>query len=780
MEIINEFLNLHLSEEKPAFELSSRSFSNTSLNSQFSIECKVDNKEIDLFRQITSYKIEQEKQVINTRNGRMQVARMLLNTQFSGLKILLNICLFTEKSLAGIQIKIINDSDYALTLHQISPLLIPAGGLQLGSSASKDTAFYSQGWQSWSHTSTYGVGQKQHISYLGPFQNPMVANPGTPQSNRPSVFTGDMFGVLGDRGSRVGLLAGFLSQREHFGSLEAKLEPQASLQMWANGHDAKSAPGQNIPTDWAVLSFLDLDVPDPMGQYLSAVAAEHGIESKETVPVGWCSWYQFYEDISEDVIESNLNSVISLEPELPLPLFQIDDGFETYPGDWFDFDPAFPNGLTAIVEETKQAGLTPGLWLAPFIVHPKAKLVEQHPEWLLHNARGKPVNAGFVWNKFTYALDLTNPDALDYVCDVISTAVNDWGFEYLKLDFLYAAALKGVFQDQTRTRAQVLRMGLEALREAAGPDVTMLACGCPLGSALGLFEAMRISADVSGHWNPHFPPVSPILKNEPHMPSARNALHNIITRSHLHRHWWINDPDCLLVRPDTELTLAEVQTLATAIGLTGGSLLLSDDLPQLSKERLKIAQVLLPVIDRRAQVMDWFDSEMPQRLRVDLDGPAGNWHLLAGFNWTDEPASFTFSPSDFTLPEDEIWWALEFWLGTIEQMGSASPIKFNDVPAHGVRVIAVRPYKADRPTYLGGDLHLSQGLEVSEWESKPDELIVVLSLGRKESGTLNFYLPWKPNAALFKGAAKMMHDQGRGVYSVELDDLDGETLIIRG
>mgnify|MGYP002395352703 CR=1 FL=1 len=780
MEFTNGYLSLSLSEENPAIELSSRSFAGASLRSQFSIDCRVGNKEIDLFNQINTYKIDKEEHVIVTHTGRIQVAQMLLETEFSGLSVLLKIGLFTNKALAGIQVKIVNHSDYALTLHRISPILISAGELQLGRSTGQDPAFFSQGWQSWSHTSTYGFGEKQRTSALGPFQNPMVANPGTPQPKRSNVFTGDMFGVLGDRESRVGLLAGFLSQREHFGSLEADLAPKPSLHMWANGDNAKLPPGQSVQTDWAVMGFIDLDAPDPMGQYLSAAAVEHNIKSQEPVPVGWCSWYQFYEDISQDVIETNLDSVVALKSNLPLPLFQIDDGFETYPGDWFDFDPAFPEGVTPLAKKAKHAGLIPGLWLAPFIVHPKAKLVREHPDWLLRNKRGKPVNAGFVWNKFTYALDLTNTEALDYVCSVISTAVNEWGFEYLKLDFLYAAALKGVFQDPTRTRAQVLRMGLEALRKAAGPDVTMLACGCPLGSALGLFEAMRISADVSGHWNPHFPPVSPILKNEPHMPAARNALHNIITRAHLHRHWWINDPDCLLVRPDTKLTLAEVQTLATAIGLTGGSLLLSDDLPQLSKARLKFAQVLLPVIDQRAQVVDWFDTETPQHLRVDMNGPAGLWHLLAIFNWDDEPTSLTFSPEDFQLPKDQIWWAREFWLGTIEQMGSESPITFNEVPAHGVRVIAVRPYDAGQPAYLGGDLHLSQGMEVSEWQSKPNELVVGFSLGRKAAGTVNFYLPWKPAGVWFGEETRMMQDLGRGVFSVEVENLDEETLIIRG
>ena len=35
------------------------------------------------------------------------------------------------------------------------------------------------------------------------------------------------------------------------------------------------------------------------------------------------------------------------------------------------------------------------------------------------------------------------------------------------------------------------------------------------------------------------------------MPSVRNALQNVLCRLPLHQRWWINDPDCLLLRPET-------------------------------------------------------------------------------------------------------------------------------------------------------------------------------------------------------------------------------------
>jgi hypothetical protein len=52
------------------------------------------------------------------------------------------------------------------------------------------------------------------------------------------------------------------------------------------------------------------------------------------------------------------------------------------------------------------------------------------------------------------------------------------------------------------------------------------------------------------------------------LPAARNAVRNTLTRSPLHTKWFLNDPDCLLLRPTTKLTPAELQVCATG-GLQG-------------------------------------------------------------------------------------------------------------------------------------------------------------------------------------------------------------------
>ena len=633
-----------------------------------------------------------------------------------------------------------------------------------------ELGFFSNGWQSWSFTGALGEKETYKDTHLGLLTSSMWFNPGTPRPYKPGHFASDMYGVLGDRKHRTGILAGFLSQKQHFGSLEANVNQlYPAMALWANGDQVTLDFGNQMQTDWAAIQFVSIDSPDPLGPYLDAVRREHDINSPShhhTPSIGWCSWYQYYQDISENKIRENLHSAVTSSDTLPRDLFQIDDGFQAQIGDWLDFSPTFPNGVAPLAREISSAGLSPGLWLAPFIVHSKSKLKHIHTEWLLHNRFGKPINAGFVWNNFNKALDLTHPDALGYVKEVVNTAVHDWGYQFLKLDFLYAAAIKGYYHDQTKTRAQVLRMGLEALRDAAGQEVHLLGCGVPLGPAIGIFDSMRIGADVDPSWQPSFSGIKFPFRNEYPMPSTRNAIHNVLTRSHLNQRWWINDPDCLLVRPDSDLSLGEVQSLATVIAFSGGHLLLSDDLTSLPAERLRIAEQLVPLIGQRPRVIDWFDKPFPCLVRLDLENSTGVWHLLAVFNWADQTRDLRVSLKDFAQ-KPEIFFAREFWSGNFIRI-SEGRIRLENVPSHGVRLLALRPEQRGEPCYLGGDLHISQGLEVDHWSGTSKFMNLQLVRYGKTEGQIDLYLPHKPTQITVNQEKTDWQVLGEDIYRVKL------------
>jgi len=654
-----------------------------------------------------------------------------------------------------------NHSDLPVLVDRLELLRTGAGaGALVFPSPPRALAFYSNGWQSWSWSGAYGSNDRFRRTRLGPLRAPTDVNPGTPQPSRAGHFSSDMFGVLGDRHLRTAVLAGFLSQQQHFGSLEAVLHASNPiLRLWANGDGARLDPGAAIEIDWGCLYFFNVDDPDPLAPYLEAVARQHGLTNYPSLqaapPSGWCSWYQFSSaqytgTITPADLEGNLEAMHRLHPDLPLEVFQIDDGFEASPGDWFSFNPAFPDGVAGLAERTRQLGLRPGLWLAPFVVHPKSRLAAEHPDWLLRGAFGRPANAGFSWNSLATSLDLTHPEALAYAGEVVRKAAGEWGFKYLKLDYLYTAALPGKRRDPTRTRAQVLHTGLKVLREAAGDDVYLLGCGCPLGPAIGLVDAMRIGSDTHPTWYPEINGIQAFIEQEPNFPSARNACQNALTRASLHRRWWINDPDCLLLRSESHLTEAEVRTVATVIAMSGGSLFVSDDLPALPPERLRIATSLLPLIGEAPTVLDWFDAGTPARLRVDLRNASGGWHLLALFNWEDAPQDVTVNLREFGLDQTQSYYASEFWNQKVHHVTRGKLLR-ERLPAHGALLYAVRPQDPGVPVYLGSDLHISQGLEVAQWDASDDHLKLTLQRPGAAQGRLVFSLPAPPKQADLDG-----------------------------
>lgn len=656
------------------------------------------------------------------------------------------------------KIKLHNQLAQAVTLERIDLIAShPATTIQFGN-PEQDTldklVFFSNGWQSWSYTGAYAPQDRYRQTRLGLLHRPMTLNQATPTPRQPGHFASDMFGVIGSRTNRRAWLVGFLSQQQHFGSLAVRLDRHPpALQLWANGDHVRLDPGQSLETDWACIFPMLLDQPDPLGAYTQAVARAHGCSTPQRAPVnGWCSWYHYYQKVQESDVQENVQSALELRKQLPLDLIQLDDGFQHAVGDWLNFSPNFPQGVAPLASHIDSHGFTPGLWLAPFIVDPRSDLAHRHPEWLLRGRFNRPVNAGYTfWGAFATALDLTHPEALDYATRIVRTAAQEWGYPFLKLDFLYAAALPGKYRDPTRTRAQVMRLGLEALRQAAGEECFLLGCGCPLGSAIGLVDGMRVSSDVSEEWEPSFSGIHTFFRHEPDFPSIRNATHNSLTRSFMHRRWWLNDPDVLLPGPDLPFSEAEFETLATVTALTGGVLLVSGQLSQIPAHRLRQWASLLPLIDQRPSLPDWIESPTPRRLRFDLENTLGSWHVLAYFNWADEPEKINFAPEDFNLPENAMTIMREFWTGQVYPM-SLDIVTEILLPAHGVRLFALRDLTPGIPAYLGSDLHISQGLEVSDWKVAQlgEEYILEIYLERPghAQGSLDLYLPNPPKQVL--------------------------------
>ncbi len=628
--------------------------------------------------------------------------------------------------------------------------------------------FFAEGWQSWSFAGSYAMEDIQRRAPFTLLRHPVLHNRSTPRLREPGRFAADMYGVLADVDHRTGLLVGFLSQQRFFGTLEARPDAYSpQLHLYAAGDGLRLEPGEEARTDWAALQFIpDLDDPDALAPYLDSVARYHQVDAADASPLqGWCSWYHFFNHMTAEDIRQNVQVIPKMRDRLPLEIVQVDDGYQAKLGEWGDFSVRFPDGVAPLAREIQEVGCRPGLWIAPFLAARDAPLVRQHPDWVLRNRWGLPVSPGYVFDTFPLVLDVTHPEVLAHLHEVTRRAVQDWGFDYLKLDFLYAAGLPGRRHDRTLSRAMALRRALEVIREAAGPQTTILGCGCPLGPAVGLVDAMRIGADVDLRWYPAFRRQSwSVFLLDFGMPAVSNALQNTLTRADLHRRWWLNDPDCLLLREETQLTLAEVQTWATAVWMSGGTAIVSDHLPLLSKERLRLGEQLFPLHRRRPWVPDRFDATRPALMRLDLSLAGDAVHLLAVFNRDDRIQDRELPLTAWGLSEGD-WWAREFWTGALQRVRDV--LHAPAMPPHGVRLFALRPVRPDAPQYLGSDLHISQGMEVTTWEMDGRSLRFTLERPRAD-GAVFLALPGEPAEVTGNGVPLDWEAVQSGVFRVRV------------
>ena len=294
---------------------------------------------------------------------------------------------------------------------------------------------------------------------------------------------------------------------------------------------------------------------------------------------GYTSWYNYYQKINEKIILRDLDAIS--EKTDKVNTFQIDDGYQTAVGDWLSINKTkFPNGMKPIVEKIHAKGWQAGLWLAPFGAQKGSKLASEHSDWLVKGKNGKPIMVGANWGGF-YAIDIDNTDARAYIKNVFDTVLNDWGFDLVKLDFLYATAVVPL---HNKTRGQLAYESIDFLRECVG-NKQILGCGVQQMPCFGKVEYMRIGADMDLGWKHKF------FRNLTHREdvSTPNAIHNSVYRRCLNNRAFLCDPDVFLLRrSNIKFTFEQQKVLAKFIKLFGSVLFMSDNVDEYDDEQMAV------------------------------------------------------------------------------------------------------------------------------------------------------------------------------------------------
>ena len=324
---------------------------------------------------------------------------------------------------------------------------------------------------------------------------------------------------------------------------------------------------------------------------------------------GYSSWYNRYQDISEETIMEDLDGCRSLFREGDL--FQIDDGWEPKVGDWLETDgKKFPNALSGLVDEIHSSGFRAGLWLAPFVAEKDSAVYREHPDWLL-KVNGKPWCCGCNWSTF-YSLDIDNPEVLEYLKRVFDRVLNEWGFDLVKLDFLYGAA---PFGNEKESRAGRMYRAMNLLRSWCG-DKLILGCGVPVMPAFGLVDYCRIGCDVGLDWDDKW--YMRLFHRE--RVSTRQAINNTLFRRSLNGRAYGSDPDVFFLRDENcALTDSQKYTLATVDSLLG-NVFLTSDMPSHYTEKQRAEYRRLRTLFEKAEDVEVRTKNGQITIRYSLDG----------------------------------------------------------------------------------------------------------------------------------------------------------------
>jgi alpha-galactosidase len=416
----------------------------------------------------------------------------------------------------------------------------------------------------------------------------------------------------------------------------------------------------------------------------------HGRVSADNL-LGWWSWTAFYTKITQGAALTNAQwQAQHLEP-LGYDYFHFDLGYGYSRGEYATPNASqFPRGMWDLTRRISHLGLKVGVWTAPFEAGERSWIYEHHKDWLLHNAQGDPISIGDaeeVKGERLFVLDVTHPDAQEYLRQTYRTLVREWGARYIKLDFMDNTAIEAYYHRPNTTALEAQRIGLEIIRKAVGDDVLLDKDGSPMLNPVGVVDEGRISQDT-GHA----------------FQRSKEAAPGIAARYYMHRNFFVTDPDAFTVSRqllegrtiEAPVTLNEAHVSIALAAVSGGMFEIGDDLPTLGSDPERVALIKNPdllamaKLSRAAVPLDLMTyADKDEQPSVFLLREDQRQSILAVFNWTEQPSSRTLSLPDLKLPAGHSYQLLNSFAPDQPLALDHETLHLDNQPAHSVKLIKI-------------------------------------------------------------------------------------------
>ena len=194
--------------------------------------------------------------------------------------------------------------------------------------------------------------------------------------------------------------------------------------------------GQNsYDTPWLFGSYGD-GLNEIAARFHSYVRSLHPRLFSHGRPVILNTWEAVYFEHNFDTLKALADKAADSGVER----FVVDDGWfgsrrddTSGLGDWQiaqDVWPDGPKSLKALADYVHAKGMEFGLWFEPEMVNPDSDVARNHPDWILSPTAGRLPLQG----RTQQVLDLTNPDAFDYIYGCMDQLVGELGIDYIKWD----------------------------------------------------------------------------------------------------------------------------------------------------------------------------------------------------------------------------------------------------------------------------------------------------------------------------------------------------------
>ena len=544
----------------------------------------------------------------------------------------------------------------------------------------------------------------------------------SPEAKLPTEFHADPgLVLLPGEGSGKALFLGFSGQQRHLNDVAVRTDHARqnwrSIEAAAEYDNIELLPGEERTTHPAVIE-TGSSVRDLWRRHAARIAARAGRRSGAPRNI-YCTWYFYGADIDQEEVRRNLE-FLKRHP-VAFDVFQIDMGWENHFGDWEINPEKFPAGLSALAGSIRAAGFLPGIWTAPLVLEQGAEAARNYPDIILRDTRGEPCFFRCVKGE-CFTLDPFAERAGEYLRRFYGR-LREAGFLYHKLDFMRAVFIHAgsQFKDPGRTRAEGYRRALELIREAVGPDAYLNACGGLFEGSAGLADVVRSGADLRGHWDSDGTGASayPIRIRQ-------NICRNF------YRKLWMVDPDALQLRrsdriwrdnpanaPLSRGSFSDEEAFSITVNqfLAGGTVCVSERLPELDADRYALYHRVIPALSEPAEWFGLWQGELPEYFATACRAPGQSaWSVVTLANWNSQAEKvLEFQPSEVPhLPAAPEYAAFELKEGGFLGVFRPEQKISLRIPAHGARLIRLTPLRPGwNRVVIGTGLSLTGGMELS-------------------------------------------------------------------